>query len=75
MLGKVKYLAIRVEFQLQGSQHIHLFLWILDAPVLHKNNEDEYVRFVHSIVKAFVPNEDTEPELFQLVTTYQVHLH
>ena len=75
MLGKVKYLAIRVEFQLRGSPHIHLFLWILDAPVLHKNNEDEYVRFVHSIVKAFVPNEVTEPELFQLVTTYQVHLH
>ena len=57
ILGKVKYHAIRAEFQLQGSPHIHSFLWILDAPVLHKNNIDEYVRFVDSIVKAFVPNE------------------
>ena len=56
-LGKVKYHAIRVEFQLRGCQHIHSFLWILDAPDLHKNNIDEYVRFVDSIVKAFVPNE------------------
>ena len=74
ILGKVKY-AIRVEFQLRGGPHIHSFIWILDAPVLHKNNIDEYVRFVESIVKAFVPNEVTEPELFQLVATYQVHSH
>ena len=40
ILGKVKYHAIRVEFQVQGSPHINLLLWILDAPVLHKNNVD-----------------------------------
>ena len=74
ILGKVKY-AIRVEFQLRGGPHIHSFIWILDAPVLHKNNIDEYVRFVESIVKAFVPNEVTESELFQLVATCQVHSH
>ena len=33
-LGKVKYHAIRVEFQVRGSPHIHSFLWIMDAPVL-----------------------------------------
>ena len=75
ILGKVKFHAIRAEFQLQGSPHIHLFLWILDAPVLHKNNINEYVRFADSIVKTFAPNEVTDPELFQLVTTYQVHSH
>ena len=26
-LGKVSYYAIRVEFQLRGSPHIHSFLW------------------------------------------------
>ena len=65
ILGKVKYHAI----------HIHSFLWKLDAPILHKNNVDEYVRFVESIVKAFVPNEVTDQYLFQLVRTYQVHSH
>ena len=33
-LGKVKYHAIRVEFQVRGSPHIHSFLWIIDAPIL-----------------------------------------
>ena len=75
ILGKVKYPAIRVEFQLRGRPHIQSFLWTLDAPVLRKNNIDEYVRFVDSIVKAIVPNEVKDPEIFQLVTTYQVHSH
>ena len=56
ILEKVKYHAIQIQFQLQGSPHILSFLQILDAPVLHKNNKDEYVRFVDSIVK----------ELFQM---------
>ena len=47
---------------------------MLDVPVLHKKNIDEYVRFVDSIVKAFVPNEVTDLELFQF-TTYQVRSH
>ena len=75
ILGKVKYHAIRVEFHLRRSPHIYSFLWILDAPVLHTKNMDEYVTFVDSIVKAFVPNEATDLERFQLVTTYQVHSH
>ena len=37
-LGRVKYYAIRVEFQVRGSPHIHSFLWILNAPVLNKDN-------------------------------------
>ena len=74
-LGKVKYHAIRVEFQVRGSPHIHSFLWVIDAPILTKNNVDEYRQFVDSIVKAFVPDINKQPELFELVTTYQVHSH
>ena len=51
-LGKVTYYAIRVEFQVRGSPHIHSFLWILNAPVLTKDNIDEYVRFVDAVIKA-----------------------
>ena len=32
--GRVKYYAIRVEFQVRGSPHIHSFLWILNALVV-----------------------------------------
>ena len=48
-LGKVKYYAIRVEFQVRGSPRIHSFLWVLNAPVLKKDNIDEYIRFVDAL--------------------------
>ena len=74
-LGKVRYHAIRVEFQVRGSPHIHSFLWIIDVPILSENNIDEYVHFVDSVVKAFVPDPHENSDLFHLVTTYQVHSH
>ena len=67
--------AIRVEFQVRGSPHIHSFLWVLNAPVLTKNNIDEYARFVDSVIKAYVPNMHENVDLHQLVTTYQIHSH
>ena len=66
---------MRVEFQVRGSPHIHSFLWVLDAPILTKDNVDEYRQFTDSIVKAFVPDINVKPELFHLVTTYQVYSH
>ena len=33
-LEKVKDHAIRVEFQVRGSPHIHSFLWTVTAPIL-----------------------------------------
>ena len=74
-LGKDTYYAIRVEFQVRGSPHIHSFLWVLNAPVLTKDNIDEYVRFVDAIIKAYVPDINENPELHNLVTTYQIHSH
>ncbi|XP_057310099.1 uncharacterized protein LOC130648095 [Hydractinia symbiolongicarpus] len=74
-LGKVKYCAIRVEFQIRGSPHIHSFLWVLNAPVLTENNIDKYIQFVDAIIKAYEPDREHERELFDLVTTYQVHSH
>ena len=72
-LGKTLYYAIRVEFQLRGSPHIHSFVWILNAPVLCKENINEYKTFIDATVKADMPDKDENPELFNLVKTYQVH--
>ena len=33
-LGKTQYYAIRIEFQVRGSPHIHSFIWILNAQKL-----------------------------------------
>ena len=74
-LGKVTYYAIRVEFQVRGSPHIHSFLWVLNAPILTKDNIDEYVRFVDAVIRAYVPDIHEHAELHKLVTTYQIHSH
>ena len=74
-MGKVKYYAIRVEFQFRGSPYIHSFLWVTGAPVLTKNTKNEYLQYIDQIVKAQLPDIDTEPELYQLVKTYQTHSH
>ena len=74
-LGKVKYHAIRIEFQVRGSPHVHSLLWIIDAPVLSPDTLDEYVQFIDGIIKTCVPDVNKDPTLYDLVTTYQVHMH
>ena len=73
--GKVKYYAIRVEFQVRGSPHVHSFVWIIGAPILTKHNIGEYVAFIDSVVKSYVPDLTKNPGLFKLVITYQVNSH
>ena len=41
-LGKTKYYAIQVEFQVRGSPHMCSFIWILIASKLKKVNIDDY---------------------------------
>ena len=74
-LGKVKYHAIRVEFQFRGSPHIHSFLWVIDAPTLTQETKNEYLNYIDRIIKVQLPDKDSEPELYEMVKTYQIHSH
>ena len=53
-LGREKYHVIRIEFQVCGSLHVHWLLWVLDAPILSKNNIDEYILFVDNFDKIYL---------------------
>jgi len=68
-LGEVRYYAIRVEFQVRGSPHIHSLLWVRNAPILCSDNKEEYIAFVDNIIKCELPDEET------IVSTYQTHSH
>ena len=67
-LGKTKCYAIRGEFQVRGSPHVHCFLWVANAPVLTANNNKEYVDFVNQIVHAFLPDRNENPELHNFIS-------
>ena len=51
-LGKTQHYAIRVKFQVRGSPHVNLFIWILNAHKLTKFHIDEYTKQVDSIVRS-----------------------
>ena len=74
-LGKVEYYAIRVEFQVRGSPHIHSFLWVNGAPKIPSEIKEEYIAFIDQIIKANLPDPQTEHDLYVLVKTYQTHSH
>ena len=74
-LGKTQYYAIRVEFQVRGSPHIHSFIWILNAPKLTKVNIDDSRKWVDSVIRSDLPDPSNELALFELVKTYQMHRH
>lgn len=45
-LGKSKYYAIWMEFQMRWSTRIHPFLWVINAPKLPSENIGEYTDLV-----------------------------
>ena len=73
-LGKTQYYAIRVEFQVRGSPHVHAFLWTKNVPALTDEDKESYIRHVDQNVSAVLPDKN-ENEIFELVKTYQIHRH
>lgn len=73
-LGETQYYAMRVEFQVRGSPHIHSFLWTKDAPKLNSENKQMYIQHIDTKLSAELPNEN-DIELFELVKTDYLHRH
>ena len=58
-IGKLRDFFYRVEFQQRGSPHIHMLVWIDNAPSLEKNSEEEIVQFVDRYLTCSVNDEET----------------
>ncbi|XP_062615034.1 uncharacterized protein LOC134276764 [Saccostrea cucullata] len=67
-IGKVQDFFYRVEFQQRGSPHVHMIVWIENAPKYLENDNKEIVEFVDSYLKCERNTEDNLTEL-------QVHKH
>ena len=74
-LGNTNYYAMRVEFQVRGSPHVHSFIWILSVRQLTSDNKPLYIEWLDGIIQTDLPDADKEPELFDLVKNYQMHRH
>ena len=58
-IGKLKDYFYRVQFQQRGSPHIHMLVWIENAPTLEKNSEEEIVQFVVQYLTCSADNKET----------------
>ena len=71
-IGKIVYYALRIEFQMRGSPYLHALIWTSDCPDLTNDTKEAYI---DKHVQAYLPDRETDPELYDWVKTYQTHNH
>ena len=74
-IGKIVYYALRIEFQMRVSPHLHALIWTSDCPRLDSDNKSTYIDYIDRHVQAFVPSKEEDYELYELVNMYQLHRH
>jgi hypothetical protein len=74
-IGNISYYALRIEFQMRGSPHLHALIWTSDCPKLISESKDAYVEYIDKHVQANLPDENDEPELYEMIKMYQKHNH
>ena len=71
-LGKIADWFYRVEYQQRGSPHIHMLIWLEDAPVYGCDDDSVVTSFIDEIITC--KKSDNNPELEHLVNR-QIHRH
>ena len=74
-LGRTNYYEISVEFQVRGSPHFNLFIWVLNSPELTKSNIEEYTNWIDNIIRTELSDPCRELDLSEIVKTYQINWH
>ena len=74
-IGKIIYYALRIEFQMRGSPHLHALIWTSDCPKLTQETKQDYIEYVDQHVQAYLPDKDKDPDLHESVKKYQTHSH
>ncbi|CAF1463104.1 unnamed protein product [Rotaria sordida] len=72
-LGEVTDYFYRVEFQKRGSPHIHMIVWIKNAPKYGENLDDEVMKFIDKYITCKMPNERKDPFLHEIIMKVQTH--
>ena len=71
-LGKIADWFYRVEYQQRGSPHIHMLIWLENAPIFGEDSDWDVISFIDKIITCEKPTENHE--LLALVNR-QVHRH
>ena len=61
-ISKIVYYALHIEFQMRGSPHLHALIYT-------------YIDYIDKHVQAYLPDEEPDPQLYDLAKIYQTHNH
>ena len=73
VLGKVTHYFWKKEYQARGAPHYHIVLWIDNAPVIGVDDNSKVVKWIKEQITCRIPDQKTNPELYTMVTKYQMH--
>ena len=68
-IGKVIDYFYRVEFQQRGSPHIHMLIWIENAPIYEQDSNEDLVQFIDKYVSCSLSSAPSD------LVSLQVHKH
>ena len=71
-IGKIRDWFYQVEYQQRGSPHVHMLIWLEDAPVFGADKDEDVSSFIDKIITCRKPDGDTT--LLNLVNR-QMHRH
>ena len=60
------------KYQMRGAPHYHI-LWIENAPVVGIDCPEDVCSFIQDRILCHIPDSNTSPDLYSLVTNYQIH--
>ena len=73
--GKIVDFFVRREFQQRGCVHFHCLFWIENFSELSPGNADRVIEYINRTISTKIPDEETDPELNNLVKRLQIHRH
>ena len=56
-LGEITDYFWRQEYHARGAPHIHLLLWVKDAPKFGKDSDESVLSFIQQYIRCAIPKE------------------
>lgn len=73
VLGEVTHYFWKKKYQCRGAPHHHALLWVYGAPVIGKDDPQKVLDWIKTKITCQIPNDKSSPELYRLVTQFQLH--
>lgn len=68
---KINHMYYRIEFQHRGSPHVHMLVWIENAPTFNSDNQDN-LDDIAAFIDSIISTDSTDPDVQEFIQ-YQYH--